>query len=145
MPRMILIAIAGILLAGCAAGASPNRQTHDSAAQAIMNRTWQWEATTTPVDTIAVAAPERYTLRLGPDGRAQIRFDCNRGVGAFEITPGSLSFGPLMSTRMACPPDSQDSVFMRDLQRVVSFFTSEGRLYLELLDDSGTMRFRPGE
>lgn len=145
MVRMILIAVAGILLAGCATGASPARQAHDDDPQAILNHTWQWEATTTPVDTIAVSAPERYTLRLGADGRAQIRFDCNRGGGAYEIAPGRLSFGPLMSTRMACPPDSQDSVFMRDLQRVVSFFASDGRLYLELSYDSGTMRFRPEE
>jgi heat shock protein HslJ len=44
---------------------------------------------------------------------------------------------------MACPPDSLDSAFMRDLQRVVSFFVDSGTLYLELPDDSGTMKFCP--
>ncbi len=48
-----------------------------------------------------------------------------------------------MSTRMACAPDSLDTVFMRDLQRVVSFFLRNGRLYLELPYDSGTLKFRP--
>jgi heat shock protein HslJ len=43
---------------------------------------------------------------------------------------------------MACPPDTQDASFMRDLQRVASFFIERGELYLELPVDSGTMRFR---
>jgi hypothetical protein len=43
---------------------------------------------------------------------------------------------------MACPPDSRATVFMRDLQRAVSFFVQDGKLYLELPMDSGTMRFR---
>lgn len=47
-----------------------------------------------------------------------------------------------MSTRMGCPPDSQDGPFMRDLQRVCSFFIEENRLYLELSADSGTMLFQ---
>ena len=53
-----------------------------------------------------------------------------------------MSFGPLLATRRACEPDSLDGVFMRDLQRVVSFFVQDEHLYLELPADSGTMRFR---
>ncbi len=145
MLRMIVIGVAGILLAGCATEASPPRQAYDNDPQAILERTWQWEATTTPVAKISVDAPERFTLRLGGDGRAQIRFDCNMGGGGFEIAPGRLTFGPLISTRMACPPGSLDGIFMRDLERVASFFVKEDRLYLELPYDSGTMQFRPGE
>jgi heat shock protein HslJ len=48
-----------------------------------------------------------------------------------------------MSTRMACPPDTLDGPFMRDLQRVVSFFVDNDTFYLELPYDSGTMKFRP--
>ena len=80
---------------------------------------------------------------LAPDGKVRARFDCNRGGGAFKISLGKLSFGPLMSTRMACPEDSLDAPFMRDLQRVTSFFTQDGLLYLELPYDSGTMKFCP--
>jgi len=47
------------------------------------------------------------------------------------MSTGRLSFGSLLSTRMACPPDSLDSPFMKDLQRVVSFFLENGKLYLE--------------
>lgn len=41
------------------------------------------------------------------------------------------------------PPDSRATVFIRDLQRVVSSFVQDGKLYLELPMDSGTMRLRP--
>ena len=43
---------------------------------------------------------------------------------------------------MACPEDSLDGPFTRDLQRAVSFFVEKGNLYLELPADSGTMRFQ---
>ncbi len=143
MQRIILAFITGVILAGCAAKASSPENSHRTDPQAILGITWQWEGTTNPVEKIVVAAPERYTLWLGADGRAQMRFDCNRGGGEYEISPGRLSFRPLMSTRMACPPDSLDNVFMRDLQRVVLFFLRDDRLYLELPYDSGTMKFRP--
>lgn len=63
---------------------------------------------------------------------ARPRIDCNTGRGSFEIEAGKLKFGSIVSTRMACPPGSLDGVFSRDLQRVVSFFLSDGWLCLEL-------------
>jgi heat shock protein HslJ len=143
MHRILLVLLAGWVAAGCAVGSSSIQPTRSTDPQTILGKTWQWESTITPVEKITVPAPERYTIFLQADGRAQMRFDCNRGGGGFKISPGKLSFGPMMSTRMACSPDSLDSAFMRDLQRVVSFFVDNGTLYLELLYDSGTMKFRP--
>ena len=111
--------------------------------QLVLNRVWQWEATTTPVEKIHVPNPEHYTIRLQDEGRVQALFHCNRGGGSYKISAGMLSFGPLMSTRMACPEGSLDGPFMRDLQRVTSFFIDNDHLYLELPYDSGTMIFRP--
>jgi len=142
MQRISLIFLAGLIMAGCSAGSSSIQRIRSTEPQAILNKTWQWESTITPVEKITVPEPERYTIFLQADGRAEMQFDCNRGSGGFKISPGKLSFGPLLSTRMACPPDSLDSAFMRDLQRVVSFFVENGRLYLELPYDSGTMKFR---
>jgi heat shock protein HslJ len=122
---------------------SQNIPTKDP--QALLNKTWQWVSTITPVERITVPDPERYTIRLTDEGKVQARFDCNRGGGSYKISAGRLSFGPLLSTRMACPEESLDGPFMRDLQRVVSFFIQDGNLYLELPLDSGTMRFRPAQ
>jgi heat shock protein HslJ len=134
--------LVGIAAAACAT--SPSDEAGRSVdPQKILSRTWQWESTITPVEKIAVPNPERYTILLKADGKAQVRFDCNRGGGDYKISEGKLSFGPLMSTRIACPPDTLDAPFLRDLQRAASFFIEKGNLYLELPFDSGTMKFRP--
>jgi len=133
LPFALLVAI----------GAAWASETRSRDTQAILNKTWQWEATITPAEEIRAGEPERYTILLGEGGKLLARFDCNRGGSAYEISDGKLAFGPLASTFMACPPHSRATVFMRDLQRVVSFFVQDGKLYLELPMDSGTMRFRP--
>ena len=131
------------MLTGCAVDPTPETAARRTDPQSVLNKTWQWEGTLTPVEETTVPNPERYTIRLTDDGKAEARFDCNRGGGDYKISTGKLSFGPLISTRMACPEDSLDAPFMRDLQRVSSFFLEKGILYLELPVDSGTMRFRP--
>ena len=142
MIRILATALLGLVMVACAAN-PPAQAAHSKDPQMILDKTWQWESTTTPVEKIAVPNPERYTVLFKADGKAQIRFDCNRGGGNYQISEGKISFGPLMSTRMACPPGTLDAAFMKDLQRVSSFFVLNGTLYLELPYDSGTMKFRP--
>ncbi len=139
--RKLLLLLYGVVMVGCATASSTEQPARSTDSEMIMNKTWQWEATVTPVETITASEPERYTFLLGSDGRAQVRFDCNGGGGEFNISPGRLSFGPMMSTHMACPEDSQDARFAADLQRSVSFFVENGDLYLDLAYHSGTMRF----
>ena len=155
-----------ILLAGVGCGGSEAPATDETAAEqgaaaepvveveaiaddefirdpaAVTGITWEWVRTTTPVEQTEVPEPGRYTILLQPDGRLEALFDCNRGGGEYEIEQGKLSFGPLISTRMACPEDSLDALFMKDLQRVTSFFVLYGALYLEMPYDSGTLQFR---
>ena len=131
-----------VVLIGCAAETPGQRDSRSTDPRMVVGRTWQWVSTVTPVETIEVPSPERYAFSLKSDGRAKIRFDCNRGGGRYEISEGQLSFGPLMSTKMACPQDSLDGRFAKDLQQVSSFFLHDGTLCLELPYDSGTMQFR---
>jgi heat shock protein HslJ len=138
--RILFAALFGMMVSGCATGSQTISSTDP---KAILGKTWQWEETITPVEKITVPNPERYTILLTDSGRLQARFDCNRGGGDYKISAGKLSFGPLLSTRAACPPDSLDRPYVKDLERVVSFFIQGGNLYLELPADSGTMRFRP--
>ena len=142
MKRILVFLIFGIILAACSTNAPQERTERSIAPRDVIGKTWQWVSTLTPKEKITVASPERYTIVLLPEGKAKIKFDCNNGQGDYNITDGRLSFGPLISTRMACPPDTQDAPFMRDLQRVDSFFLESGFLYLELRMDSGTMRLR---
>jgi len=142
MIRLLAAGLVALLSVAGAAAGQTGASAHSTDPQAVVGRTWQWEGTITPVEKITVPHPENYTIRLADAGRVEARFDCNRGGGSYEISPGKLAFGPLMSTRMACPPETLDAPFMRDLGRVSSFFVDEGKLYLELPLDSGTMRFR---
>jgi len=143
MLRILSFSLVCIIIAGYAAGGQSGPAVRDTDPKSILNETWQWVATIMPVGKTTVQNPERYTILLTDNGKVQARFDCNRGGGDYKISPGRLSFGPLSSTRMACPPDSLDGPFMKDLQRASSFFVENGKLYLELPVDSGTMCFRP--
>ncbi len=145
MHRLITLILASMVMAGCATRSTPPEDLRSIDPRAVQGRIWQWGSTTNPLEKIEVTAPENFTLLLEPDGRARLRIDCNTGSRSFEIDAGKLTFGPIMSTRMACPPGSLDSVFSRDLQRVVSFFLNDGRLYLGLPHDSGTMQFKAGQ
>jgi heat shock protein HslJ len=142
MKLMMASLLVSLILLGCAAGMSSQQPVRSKDPQRVVGRTWQWVSTVTPVEEITVAVPERYTILLQADGNVRVRFDCNKGGGKVTLSKGRLSFGPLMSTRMACPPDTQDALFMRDLQRAGSFFVENKDLYLELPMGSGSMRFR---
>jgi heat shock protein HslJ len=143
MTRFLILMAAGIFLIGCAAIPSNTQSEQNHDPRTILDKQWQWESTITPVEQITVDTPENYTILLKADNKVQARLDCNRGRGSFVISLGRLSFGPMMSTRAACPPSSLDFRFAKDLQRVVSFFTRNNNLYLELPYDSGTMKFSP--
>lgn len=140
--RVLAILWFGMVLASCTAR-PPLAAERSTDPKLVLNITWQWVSTATPAEKIDVPHPERYTILLQDNGNLQARFDCNRGGGNYAISAGQLSFGPLRSTRMACPGDSLDTLFMRDLQRVAAFLIDNGRLYLALPYDSGTMTFRP--
>lgn len=57
------------------------------------------------------------TIAFGRDGRASGNSGCNRFTGPFRLTGEGLSFGPLATTRMACPPP-QMQVEQRFLQLI---------------------------
>jgi heat shock protein HslJ len=98
--------------------------------------------------TTRIAEPQRFTLHFGDDGRAALRLDCNRGNGSWEAKPasassGSLTFGPIASTRAMCPPPSLDQRIARDLGYVRSYLLKDGKLYLSLMADGGVYEWQP--
>lgn len=146
--RFVMLVFLLSALSSCAGSPEVKKEGHEVQESVrhydpalILGRTWRWIGTQTPVEYIAAADPERYTLLLEENGRARIRFDCNRGGGNYEISGHTLKLDRLFSTRMGCPPDSQDAVFARQLEAVRVFFVENGELYLDLFADGGTMRF----
>jgi heat shock protein HslJ len=130
-----------VLVAGCATSSQTERADQGMDPRSLQGEAWQWEGTEVPGNACTVDTPERYTLRFLSDGDLQVRLDCNRGIGTYEASVGSLSLGPIAATRMACPPDSLDGRYADDLQQVETFHVQGDRLHLGLAD-GGTMRFR---
>jgi heat shock protein HslJ len=151
-----VLALIGALLTGCSRGqpettAQPQAPYRDRAGPAadstlpsnVLDATWQWVSFTSPVEQIPVDAPERYTIRFGRDGRVAVRADCNRGSSGYSVSADRrITLGPIVLTRMMCPPGSLSDRFVREVGRASSYFLKDGDLYLELPVDSGTLRFK---
>jgi para-nitrobenzyl esterase len=106
---------------------------------------WQLVEIQSMDDTkVANQDPAKYTLSFAADGMAAARIDCNRGAGPWKATPGGeLVIGPLAVTRAMCPPGSMHDRVLRDLSRVRSYVTEDGKLYLSLMADGGIYVFEP--
>jgi heat shock protein HslJ len=109
----------------------------------LVGPVWQWQRTqlgSAPV--VVAAAPERYTLAFDGGGRVNVRADCNRGGGSYEVGGTAMKFGAIALTRMGCPPGSQDGEFLRSLVQAAKYTIDRGELVLTLADGAA-MRFRP--
>ncbi len=52
-----------------------------------------------------------------------------------------LAFSGIFLTRMACPPGSLDSRFLRGLESARSFRIEGNNLFIDLAGDNGMMKF----
>lgn len=99
--------------------------------------------------TVRIDQPERYTMHFDNEGRVRLRIDCNRGFATWTAKPsaeavsGSLEFGPIATTRMACPADTHDQRVARDLPHVRSYLFKDGKLHLSLKADGGIYEWAP--
>lgn len=71
---------------------------------------------------------------------------CNAFSGAMEVQGNNIKFGPIISTKMACPGIIKEFEFVGKLSDQYSSysFTAEGKLILSLIDDS-SMEWRRGK
>ncbi len=86
----------------------------------------------------------RYTIGFGKEGVLNVRFDCNRGRGSWKSSgPGNLEFGPLALTRAMCSVGSLHDVLVRQWPNVGSYLVKDGRLFLSMMADGGTIELEP--
>jgi heat shock protein HslJ len=86
----------------------------------------------------------KYTVEFGADGRTAVRFDCNRGAGAWKSGgPAQIEFGPMATTRAACPPGSLHDQLVKHWPSIRSYVIRDGHLFLALMADGGTYEFEP--
>lgn len=132
----IAIGAVAVAMAG-SAGAS-----HDE----LTGTRWQLVSIDTGDGPTDVDTPRNYTMAFGADGNTAFRVDCNRGVGSWQATPpaapsesGSLSFGPIALTRMACPEPSLAQQVGIMLAAVQSYRLTDG--HLALIGDAGMLNW----
>ena len=108
----------------------------------LMGRVYAWQQSRMRDGSITTAAaPERYTIEFLLDGRVSVRADCNRGAGHYTLgANGGLSISALATTKMACPPGSQDGVFLRQLEQVSGYDLAGRSLTLNLASGTGAMQ-----
>lgn len=125
-----LVSWVAALAAACSPGRTPDARsdsssaTPDTAAAAtgaaatapLEGTNWQLvEVGGAPVPA-AADSNRRPGLRLVPAGhKVQGLAGCNRMMGSYELNGPSLKFGPLATTRMACPSMDAEQAYLAAL------------------------------
>ena len=110
--------------------------------QMLIGTVWKWQQSLYNNDTRAVPPnPENYTLKLLPDGNVSIRADCNVGGGTYRLDDSRISIEITHTTMAACPPESLEQKYIRDLNAAAIYFFDADILYIDLKYDTGTMKF----
>lgn len=84
-------------------------------------------------------------LAFDAEGRASGSSGCNRFSGGYSLDDDKISFGPLASTRMACPGElaTQEMDFFKALGAVASAHTEGAQLVLKNSDGDPLMALVP--
>lgn len=124
---------AGLALAGCAT--IPD-------AHPLAGTEWRLVAidTSGSTTTLTPALQARHTVAFADGGEMQLRLDCNRGRSSWTAGQpangaGSISIGPVASTKMLCPEPSFGDELGRlsDAQRYITSLDSR-KLVIETPD-----------
>ena len=119
-----------------------NEEAWGKADQVLIDTVWRWQQTLYNNDTKAIPPnPETYTLKLLPDGKVSIRADCNLAGGVYTLKGSEISIEITYTTMAACPPESLDQTYIRDLNAAAIYFVEGDILYIDLKYDTGTMKF----
>jgi heat shock protein HslJ len=110
----------------------------------LVGPVWLWQQTLmNNGDQFTPDNPGNYTLQFNPDGTLAIQADCNRVGGSYTLDGSQLTteLGP--STLVACPEGSLGDQFVANISGANSYFFDGNELLIDLMFDSGTMRFSP--
>ncbi len=119
-----------------------SEEVRGKADQILIGTIWKWQQSLYNNDTKAAPPnPDDYTLNLLPDGKVNIRADCNRGGGVYRLDGSRISIEITHTTRAACPPGSLEWNYIRDLNAASIYFFKADVLYIDLKYDTGTMKF----
>ncbi|MBD1420227.1 META domain-containing protein [Sphingobacterium chuzhouense] len=104
--------------------------------------TWELDYILEPETTFDVLYPERKpTITFDvAEKKVNGNSSCNSFSGSVNIDGHTISFGPMASTKMACPGNGEQ-VFLKNLERVTSFDVQDSTLTM-IMDDMVVMRWQ---
>ncbi len=121
-----------LFLAGCTA-------TPEEAAT-LVGPVWLAEQ----VAGAALPTEPQVTLQFGADGRAAGKAGCNQYGGPYQTTGNGISFGAMISTKMACEGDvmEREQAYLDLLGRVSSYEVRNNAELILSADDGKRIRLR---
>jgi heat shock protein HslJ len=142
---LIVIVVVLILVQSGAAQQPPAPGSGSTDPQTLMIPRWFLNSLSLDGQAVDIPADQQsITLQFVPDGSANGKGGCNEfGTTYTAAADGKLSFGPVMSTKMAC--DSlmvQENAYFNALGKVTQFKTEGGRLTLSSADGKTTLVYR---
>ena len=124
------------LLAGCTSRTSP-----PASPAGLAGTRWRLEKLG---DQPAIPGVEA-TLEFPEEGKVSGRGSCNRFFGTVEVSGGTIRFGPLASTKMACIEDAvneQEGKYLEALQAAERFEFDGPALLIHSRGGGAPLRFR---
>lgn len=129
--------VVATLLGGCQGRTPPADQT-----PVITDRMWTLkELEGQPLDSTGSANPPTLMLATS-ESRVSGNAGCNRMAGTYTLGAGTLEFGPLAMTRMACPAMELETRFTTALAAVRQYRVETNQLLL-VADGRVVARFDP--
>jgi len=143
MLRLLTLSLAPAIVVALSALPTFAAQGTPGPGEGITPVVWQLTRIVPPGATALVSDdPSLNTLQFLPDGKVNVRADCNSGQGNYEVDGFDLKIGPVIMTLMACAEESIGDEFAANLESVSSFAYAEDELVLTT-DDGGTLHFVP--
>lgn len=150
---LVLTVSAIAALAGCAPAekATPLPSMTPISAGGLAGTEWKlvgFQSMDDAQDIIRPAAGRMFSIRFNVDRSANMVLDCNRGKGQWQsdnvnASGGTLTFGPIVTTRAKCPPSALGDKLISQFPYVRSYTLRDGRLFLALMADGGIFEFGP--
>lgn len=138
---MALLMAAGVLPVSCS-----KKELADAAAEAVRIEGTQWYLSEVAGSPVSPAANEKQPHILFDAAKLQVTgfAGCNNFFGSYELDGAALKFGPIGSTRMACPDleTSLETEVFKALENTRSWEVKDKEL---LFLDAGTILARFAE
>lgn len=123
-------------------GASDKVKTEETSDSQITGISWRLLEIQSMDDSKQIPDnSNNYTLLLNPDGKVNIKADCNSGFGNYTLEGGALTMEIAGLTRAMCPPESLSEEYVKSLNQVYGYILKDGYLYLSMRMDSGILKF----